>query len=521
MAYEDKLKTYFPDSIVLKDPDRSRFFASMSYPSYMRDWLVMKFADETGAVDYSTIESFIKKNIPTRDDFPLLQFRLTQGETIKILARVRLSVNVRRQIVEFTLPDFGGKGVVAECVLEKWADQLLKESENWGIFELKLAEAEDAEYFQPTEEPQQEETSFFKRFFKAKEKEESAAPAVAEKPKKPKIRAGEVVVMSYKPFCPYKVDLDEYRAARANFTVEEWLDVLISAVDYNPHGYTDETGLESERQKLFFLRRLLPFVEKRINMIELAPKGTGKSYVYEKISKRGWLVSSGSISRASLFYDNSKHTGGLITRFDYVGFDETQSIEFTPQGEIQTGLKTYMEFGEVKGFDAQMPADAGIVVLGNVDASKFNLGANLVSELNPIFRESALMDRFHGLIPGWEIPRFKNDMIANGWALNTEYFAEVLHKLRDERIYAAIVDECLDIPKKADQRDLTAITRLCTAFLKLFFPHVQSKTDVDADEFIKYCLEPALAMRGAIRKQLHVIDPGEFSADLPDIKFKY
>ena len=316
MAYEDKLKTYFPDSIVLKDPDRSRFFASMSYPSYMRDWLVMKFADETGAVDYSTIESFIKKNIPTRDDFPLLQFRLTQGETIKILARVRLSVNVRRQIVEFTLPDFGGKGVVAECVLEKWADQLLKESENWGIFELKLAEAEDAEYFQPTEEPQQEETSFFKRFSKAKEKEESAAPAVAEKPKKPKIREGEVVLMSYKPFCPYKVDLDEYRAARANFTVEEWLDVLISAVDYNPHGYTDETGLESERQKLFFLRRLLPFVEKRINMIELAPKGTGKSYVYEKISKRGWLVSSGSISRASLFYDNSKHTGGLITRFD-------------------------------------------------------------------------------------------------------------------------------------------------------------------------------------------------------------
>ena len=236
MAYEDKLKTYFPDSIVLKDPDRSRFFASMSYPSYMRDWLVMKFADETGAVDYSTIESFIKKNIPTRDDFPLLQFRLTQGETIKILARVRLSVNVRRQIVEFTLPDFGGKGVVAECVLEKWADQLLKERENWGIFELKLAEAEDAEYFQPTEEPQQEETSFFKRFFKAKEKEESAAPAVAEKPKKPKIREGEVVLMSYKPFCPYKVDLDEYRAARANFTVEEWLDVLISAVDYNPHG---------------------------------------------------------------------------------------------------------------------------------------------------------------------------------------------------------------------------------------------------------------------------------------------
>ena len=165
MSYEDKLKTYFPDSIVLKDPGRSRFFASMSYPSYMRDWLVMKFADETGAVDYSTIESFIKKNIPTRDDFPYLQFRLTQGETIKILARIRLSVNVRRQVVEFVLPDFGGKGIVADSVLEKWADQLLKESENWGVFELKLAEAEDAETFLAIDENQVEETSFFKKFF--------------------------------------------------------------------------------------------------------------------------------------------------------------------------------------------------------------------------------------------------------------------------------------------------------------------------------------------------------------------
>lgn len=522
MTYEDKLKLYFPDSIVLKEPKRAHFFASKSYPSYMRDWLVMKFADETGAVDYSMIESFIKNNIPTRDDFKFLKFRLTQGETIKILARVRSDVNVRKQIVEFTLPDLGCKGIIAECVLGKWAEQLLKESESWGIFELKLAEAEDAELFLPEDAKSQEGSAFLRKFFKdAENKASTVSVGKGEKPKKPKINKGEVILVSYKPFCPYKVDLDEYRKARANFTIEEWLDVLISAVDYNPHGYTDDMGLESERQKLFFLRRLLPFVEKRVNIIELAPKGTGKSYVYEKISKRGWLVSSGSISRASLFYDNAKHAGGLITRFDYVGFDETQSITFTPQDEIQTGLKTYMEFGEVKGFDVQMPADAGIIVLGNVHASKFNLGCNLVKELNPIFHESALMDRFHGLIPGWEIPRFKNDMIANGWALNTEYFAEVMHKLRDEGLYAAVVDECLDIPKKADQRDLTAITRLCSAFLKLFFPQVQKKADIDPDEFIKYCLEPALSMRGAIRNQLYVIDSAEFSADLPDIKFRY
>lgn len=527
MEYETKLKKYFPDSIVLKDPKRSEFFASMSFPSYMRDWMVMKFADENGAVDYAAVQGFIKKNIPSRDDFNALLYRLTQYETIKILARIRISVNVRRQVVEFVLPDFGAKGIVADEVLEKWANQILGESENWGIFEMRLAQEEDDDdsvllYQVDMDEPAKQ--SFLSRFMNGSDNKEDSAIVDAPKVhRKKKIRPGEIMLVSYKPFCPYKVDLEEYKAARANFTTEEWIDVLISAVDYNPNGYTDDiTGEENERQKLYFLRRLLPFVEKRVNMIELAPKGTGKSYIYEKISKRGWLVSSGSISRASLFYDNSKHVGGLITRFDYVGFDETQSIEFKPEGEIQTGLKTYMEFGEVKGFDAQMPADAGIVVLGNVDASCFNLDANLVRELNPVFRESAIMDRFHGLIPGWEIPRFKTDMIANGWALNTEYFAEVLHKLRDERLYTAIVDSCLYIPKKSDQRDLTAIKRLCTAFLKLFFPHASTKDDITPEDFIKYCLDPAKEMRGAIRKQLNVIDPEEFvDPEVPDIQYRY
>lgn len=527
MECEEKLKQYFPDSIVLKDPKRTEFFARMSFPSYMRDWMVMKFADDSGAVDYGAVQGFIKKNIPNRDEFRSLLYRLTQGETIKILARVRMTVNVRRQVVEFVLPDFGANGIVADEVLEKWSDQLLRESENWGVFELQLAQDEndDADsilsYQVEVEAPKQ---SFFSRFMKGGEKKsekvEEDGPVKANRRKK--FKPGEIMLVSYKPFCPYKVDLDEYKSARSHFTIEEWIDILIAAVDYNPRGYTDEdTGVESERQKLYFLRRLLPFVEKRINMIELAPKGTGKSYIYEKISKRGWLVSCGSISRASLFYDNAKHTGGLITRFDYVGFDETQSIEFKPEGEIQTGLKTYMEFGEVKGFDAQMPADAGVVVLGNVDSSCFSLDSNLVKELNPVFRESALMDRFHGLIPGWEIPRFKADMIANGWALNTEYFAEVLHKLRDESMYTAVVDACLDIPKRADQRDLTAIKRLCTAFLKLLFPHVTTKADITPEDFTRYCLEPAMDMRGAIRKQLNIIDPGEFSPVLPDIKYRY
>ena len=155
--------------------------------------------------------------------------------------------------------------------------------------------------------------------------------------------------------------------------------MLISAADYNPAGY------DSEQQKLYVLRRLLPFVEKRLNLMELAPKGTGKSYVYQKISKRGWLISGGTVSRASLIYDNQKKTGGLLTRFDFVGFDEIQSMTFDKPSQIQTALKDYMEFGEVQGFDAQVVADAGVIVLGNINASRFNVNENMMEEVSSVF----------------------------------------------------------------------------------------------------------------------------------------
>lgn len=449
----------------------------------MRDWLTMKFSDENGETDLERVSDYINNYIPGKDDFEQFKFRLINGETVRFLARLRVTVDIKSGQTTFELPDFGGTragagGIVENEVIESWQDTLLKESENWGIVEL-----------------------MWTRDYSTKKAN------------------GYIKMIDYSPFCPYIVDLEDFRKGREEFSTEEWIDVLISAVDYNPDGY------DTEKQKLFILRRLLPFVERRVNIIELAPKGTGKSYVFHKISKRGWLISGGTVSRASLLYDNAKKTGGLITRFDFVAFDEIQTMKFVDPGQIQTALKDYMEFGEVKGFDAKMEADAGIVVLGNVDAEKFNTKLNMVEEINPMFRESATLDRFHGLIPGWEIPRMHQGLVADGWALNTEYFAEVLHLLRDEMQYSAIVDECLDIPSKPDMRDLTAIKRLCTAYVKLIFPHATCKEDIPPGEFIKYCLEPAIEMRQSIKNQLCAVDPKEFDVpgkrNVPDITYRY
>lgn len=485
---EDKVREIFADMVVLKDPQRSEYFSNLSIPSYMRDWLVMKFSDDAGLIDYDSVGRYIKKYIPSKEDFEQFKFQLVNWETVQFLARVRVNVDVKTGKTKFELPDFGGTrngaaGNVENAVVEKWQETLLRESENWGIITL-----------------------------------EWQLEGTLSKPK------GVITMVDYAPFCPYLVDLNFFREARREFNIHEWIDVILMAIDYNPNGYLDENDKVSEEKKLVFLRRLLPFVERRVNLIELAPKGTGKSYVFEKISKRGWLISGGTVSRASLIYDNAKKRGGLLTRFDYVGFDEVQSITFEQPGQIQQALKHYMEFGEIKGFDASLTADAGVIVLGNINAERFDTNRNMVEEISEVFGESATLDRFHGFIPGWEIPRMTSGMIARGWALNTEYFAEVMHELRGDLSYAAIVDEMIQYQSNADKRDLTAIKRLCTAFMKLLFPHVQSRDDISREEFECYCLTPAKEMRAVIKKQLCIIDPKEFNVPgknkIPEVIYK-
>lgn len=478
---EDKIRDVFADMVVLKAPQRSEYFSNLSIPSYMRDWLVMKFSDDEGTIDYDSVRRYIKRYIPNREDFEQYKFQMVNGESVQFLARIRVSVDVKTGKTVFELPDFGGSrggasGIIAFEVADEWQSTLLHESENWGIITLIWT-----------------------------------MEGTANKPK------GVITMVGYKPFCPYSVDLEFYREARREFDIHEWIDVIISSIDYNPNGYVDEST------KLYFLHRLLPFVEKRVNMIELAPKGTGKSYIFEKISKRGWLITGGTVSRASLIYDNAKKAGGLLTRFDYVGFDEVQSIMFEQPGQIQQALKHYMEFGEIKGFDAALSADAGVIVLGNINAERFDINKNMVEHISEVFGESATLDRFHGFIPGWKIPPMKMGMIANGWAINTEYFAEVMHALRDDLSYAAIVDDLIMTPPKAYTRHMTAIKRLCTALLKLLYPHVQSADDIDRQEFWDYCLKPAIDMRSVIYRQLCIIDPQEYiSADkeIPNIQMK-
>ncbi|MCR5833601.1 MAG: BREX system Lon protease-like protein BrxL [Selenomonadaceae bacterium] len=477
---EIKLKKYFGDMLVYKSSGNTKFFSALSLPSFMRDWLVMRFSDEDGNIDTEEISDYVRSVIPKEEQWnKYMMNMLLHGEHSRFLTKVKIEFDTRNRRALFSLPDFSfpnkKEDAVADWnVVEQNQKYLMSSNEIWGIVELSCCEDSQTK----------------KNIFR---------------------------LVDFVPFCPYTIDINYYKEARKNFSVDEWIDILLGAIDYNPQGF------ETQNQKISMLKRLLPFVEKRLNLIELAPKETGKSYIFSNISKYGWLISGGSITRAKMFFDMNRKTTGLVSHYDYVAFDEIQSITFKKDAlEMQGALKGYLESGEYRVGNDRKTGNAGLILLGNIDSYLMNENKNMFTDLPEIFRESALLDRFHGFIKGWSIPKMKENLKANDWALNSEYFSEIIHSLRDELNYRIVVDQMLDIPKNASTRDTEAIKRICTGFLKLLFPHVESTEQIDENDFEIYCLRPAKEMRGIIKTQLGILDFGEFGhSTIPDIKTRH
>ena len=254
--------------------------------------------------------------------------------------------------------------------------------------------------------------------------------------------------------------------------------------------------------------------------MELAPKGTGKSYIFSQISKKGWLVSGGVMTRAKMFYDMNKRQEGLVSYFDYVALDEISTIKFPDIDEMRGAMKGYLEAGTYNVGVKAGSGKAGVILLGNIREEKMDVENNMLEELPPLFEYSALIDRFHGFIKGWDVPRMNEDMKVKDWALNTEYFSEIMHALREDVISKALVDELIEVPKDADTRDTRAVKRIATAYMKLFFPHWASIDDVNKEEFKKYCLDRAVEMRKIIKTQLGIMDTEFKKRPMQEFKLK-
>lgn len=468
---EEKLRRYFEEMVVYKDLKESNFFKALSLPSFLRDWLLKMFEDEDGKFDVDEITNFVHSYIPSKSDWTAIKDRIvTEGEKVKLLTRISVDVDIQTQEISFSLPDFGllnKETIIEPRAWDDCKEELVKAKETWGVVELGY------------------------RY-----------PDKAQKLK------GKIKLIGFQNFCPYDIDLDYYKDVRKEFDIHEWIDVILGAIDYNASGY------ETEEQKRALLTRLLPFVEKRLNLIELAPKGTGKSYLFGGISRFGYL-SAGKMTRAKLFYDLGRRKDGLVFFHDYIAFDEIQKVEFDNPSEMTQTLQGYMEQGTVNIGDKHDVADAGFVMLGNIDQEKMDENQNMFDSLPTIFKTSALMDRIHGFIKGWEIPRMNEGLKIQGWALNSEYFTMIMHLLRDDASYRAIVDKIVDYPADADTRNTEAVKRIATAYLKLLFPNVRSEHDINPREFMTYCLRPAVKMRKTILYQMGMIDLQYKGQDMP------
>ena len=462
---EDKLRECFEDMVVYKDLKKSNFFSSLELPSFLRDWVLKRFEDDNGDYDIEAVTDFVKTYLPKKEEWLSIKNRITyENERVKILTKISVDIDIKTGEISFSLPDFGvtnKETIIEPAVWEQYKDELTKSQETWGVIELGYRLPDDTV--------------------------------------KPKI-TGKIKMTGFTNFCPYVADLDYYKDVRSEFTTAEWIDILLGAIDYNAAGYN------TEDEKLSMLTRLLPFLEKRLNLLELAPKGTGKSYVFGNLSKYGTLTDGGKITRAKMFYDTSRHTPGFVVGTDYVAIDEVKLVTFNDVNEMRSIMQGYMERGRfnIGGYEGE--SSAGIVLLGNIAIDNMDEYKSMFSELPSLFQESALVDRIHGFIKGWDIPKMSDNLKVSGWALNTEYFCTVLHMLRDDASYRAIVDEIVEVSGNAYVRHTEAVKRIATAYLKLLFPNVRSVDDVDRRIFNHYCLRPAVNMRKIIWRQLSILD---------------
>jgi len=467
---DQKITSIFPDESVYKTPKQYSLFAGYNLPSFVKDWLIKRFTDELGHIDKQGLISFLSNHVAHKSS-RVKGLLVNDLRDLTLLARIQIEPDIKSGLLRFSIADVGIKldeGRIPSRVAKRFPE--LKGGEVWGVVKLV--------YIPP----------------EGKQK-------------------GVIEITDFKPFKPYDIDIDYFRERRRHFTTEEWIDLLIRSMEYNPQGFVSLT------QKLLFVCRLLVFVEPNLNLIELAPKGTGKSYVFNNLSKYGWVVSGGVVSRAKLLYDVGKAVPGIITRYDFVALDEIETIKFSDPNELQGALKNYLESGSFSVSHYRGVSSAGFILLGNIPLTQQRqpIHSNYFLSLPRFFRDSALLDRFHGFIEGWKLPRMREDLKLNGYALNVEYFSEILHALRTISDFAEAVNSLLEIPSNADTRDTRAITKICSGLLRLLFPHVHSASDINRNEFELFCLKPALAMRKIIRKQLSLMDH-EFRDSLPEIK---
>jgi len=303
------------------------------------------------------------------------------------------------------------------------------------------------------------------------------------------------VLSSIKPIQLSHFDYDNYIESRKKFTTDEWIDLLMQSIGFNPEMF-------GKRSKLLQLIRLIPYCERNYNVIELGPKGTGKSHIYSEFSPHGILISGGEVTVPKLFVNNNTGKLGLVGYWDAVAFDEFAGRKKRPNKALVDIMKNYMANKSFSRGVETLGAEASMVFIGNTQHTLPYMlkHSDLFDELPEAYHDSAFLDRLHFYIPGWEVDIIRGEMFSDGYGFVVDYLAEILRTLRNHD-FSQLYSDRFNLLSDISTRDLDAINKTFSGLMKILFPHEEA-TEKEIEELLQFAIEG----RKRVKDQLMRID---------------
>lgn len=453
-ALDDKINERFPGLVVRKDLVKA-VKGNAIVPSYVLEFLLGQYCatnDEPSIRSgIETVKEILRKHYVHRNEAGLIRSNIRERGRWKVIDKISVDLNTDRDVYEATFSNLGIKKVIIDPGTVKTHPKLLV-SGVWCIADIEYEHSED----------------------------KNVAPWV---------------LGSIKPIQLSKFDYDAYLQARAGFTTDEWIDLLFQTVGFDPEMF-------GRRSKLLQLMRLVPFVERNYNLIELGPKGTGKSHIFSEFSPHGILISGGEVTVPKLFVSNSSGKIGLVGYWDVVAFDEFAGRQKRVDKALVDIMKNYMANKSFSRGVETLGAEASMVFVGNTKHTvPFMLKhSDLFEELPEKYYDSAFIDRLHSYVPGWEIDVIRGEMFSTGYGFVVDYLAEILRHMRNDD-YSNRYRDLFSLSSDISTRDRDGVNKTFSGMMKLLFP-ADDATEAEVEEILHLAMEG----RKRVKDQLLRID---------------
>lgn len=461
---DSKINSHFPGLVVRKDLVKT-VKGNAIVPSYVLEYLLGQYCatsdESTILTGIETVKEILAKHYVHRNEAGLVRSNIKEKGRYKVIDRISVDLNDKRDVYHAQFSNLGIKEVLVDSGTVKKHPKLLVGGV-WCIADLEYEFTED----------------------------KSVSPWI---------------LSSLKPIQLSHFDFDGYLEARARFTTDEWIDLLVQSIGFNPEMF-------GKRSKLTQLVRLIPYCERNYNLIELGPKGTGKSHIYSEFSPHGILISGGEVTVPKLFVSNSSGKIGLVGYWDCVAFDEFAGKQKRVDKALVDIMKNYMANKSFSRGVETLGAEASMVFVGNTQHTVPYMlkHSDLFCELPDKFYDSAFLDRIHFYIPGWEVDIIRGEMFSSGYGFVVDYLAEILRSLRNHD-YSDRYKEHFSLSSDISTRDRDGINKTFSGLMKILFPH-GGATKEEVEELLRFAIEG----RKRVKDQLMRID-----TTYGDVRFTY